>query len=174
MANEIPVVSFDENAPQVHYGQIRDIMIGNLGYPLTAETKVVIEARIDNSGDVTTPEETLRLLTVIGDKPEPESTVLDISHKRKIKSPRKHTVNIRIDEMNEANYSFLKSLIEGGVSEVAMWYFTDGHMYGGLTGVQASINLDHVIPESTEELEYITGQLTWQGDYPARIANPLV
>lgn len=169
---KIPKVNFNEGNPDVHFGQIRDILITQINQPLTSYDKAYIESRIDNSGD---NDDDIRILTVIGDKPAPESTEIDISHKRKIRSPKTHTLNVRIDETNDQNYSFLQSLEQDGVVKVLMWYTTcDGKFYGGLSGIEASINFDDIIPESVDELQTFNGTLVWRGNHPDRIDNPLV
>ena len=171
MANKIPKVAFSESSPVIGFGQVTDVLITELGYPLAELTKEYIESRIANDSDTAGA---IRMLTVIGDKPAPESNEIEISHFRKIRSPKTHTINFRVDENNDQNYEFVRQLEEDGISEVLIWYRTNsGKLYGGLNGIEASINIDEVIPESGDELNVLQGTLTWKGNHPERIDDPL-
>lgn len=171
MANQIPKLSFNQANPTVGFGQITDILIAQVEHPFTSMEKAYLESRIANDSD---DPSAVRKLTVIGDKPAPESSDIQISHFRNVRSPKKHTINFRIDENNDQNYAFVKSLEELGVEKVLIWYITSsGKIYGGLSGIEASINIDEIIPESGDELSTLNGTLVWKGNHPERNDNPL-
>jgi len=172
MANKIPPVRFNHASPDVRFGQITDLLIGKVGYPLEALDKDYLLSRINNSV-INTPE-ALRLLTVVGSKPMPESTEIVISHQRYIRFDRKHVINFIVDETNDINYEFMRQLHSSKLNKVLVWYIQNFKtMYGFFEGVEASLLLDHVIPSEKNELEFISGQLFWQGKYPMRSSYPL-
>ena len=172
MALSIPPISLNEQNPESNFGQVTDILIADLNNPLSALTQTALETRLDETAEEGTE---IRRLTVIGDKPQPESAVVDISHKRKYKSARKHIVNFKVDETNDVNYAFLQSMIADSVSNVLAWYIVDEkHFFGGTAGIECSITLDHVIPESNDEVQHIIGTLEWTSNsYPDRTDYPL-
>ncbi len=172
MGNTIPPVAFSEASPDIGFGQITDILIAEKGYPLTSFEVDYLNSRISAQSDVAGA---IRSLTVIADKPAPESSDIEISHFRKIRTPKVHTINARIDETNDQNYSFVQKLEQDGIVEVLIWYRTNsGKLYGGLNGIEASINFDEIIPESGDELNTFHGTFTWKGNHPDRIDDPLV
>lgn len=172
MAMNIPAVSFNEASPEVNFGQIQDVYIAQLDNPLATLLQATLEGRIDNADAAT--ETAIRKLAVIGDKPQPEATEVSISHDRIYKAPRKHTLNFKVDETDELNYTFMNTMIANSVNTVLIWYRTDNKFYGGTEGVEASITLDHIIPESLEEPETIVGKVTWTSNtYPSRADYPL-
>jgi len=172
MALSIPPFTTNEGSPVVHFGQITDLLLADLGNPLSALTQTALDVRTDNTTVVGTE---IRMIPVIGDKPAPESNAVDISHHRKYKTPRKHVINFKIDETDDVNYTFMNKMIEDGVTKVLAWYIVDSSkFYGGKDGIEVSIALDHVIPESGDELETIIGTLEWTSNtYPARADYPL-
>lgn len=167
---EVPAFTFSTGSPTVNFGQITKLYITDVGNPLSALTSTELETRIDNGDTMTAG--AIRELTVIASKPAPERDSVDISGFRKVRSAPKHTINIKIDETDTVNYDAVKSLVDG-VSTVLVWFQTRNHFYGGVAGIEASIDLNHIIPESGDELETIEGTLEWEGDYPQRDSLPL-
>lgn len=168
--SEIPKVVFNDAKPNVNFGQIRDVYVAELGNPLTAMTKSHLESRINNAGDNA---DDLRALTVIGSKEAPESSEINLSHDRTYRTPKMHTISARIDETNEQNYLFMQRLHERGINRLLMWFADDKFFFGGLQGVEVSVDINHVIPESNEEVQYFEMTLKWKGNFPERNLNPL-
>jgi hypothetical protein len=92
--------------------------------------------------------------------------------RRKVTGPKKHSINIKVDETGELNYEFLRQLECGGV--FLIWYQAGKYLYGGNEGIQATIALDDVIPEGTQELNTFTGTVEWEAKHhPERVLNPM-
>lgn len=172
-SNALPEVEFDICNPDFHFGQISDLFIANLGHPLSDETNQQEWInRMSALGDPSGQSKILRLL-VIGDKPAAEGAEIEASYGRTAYAPKVHTINFRIDEVSDKNYEFMRH--HECNRTVLMWYKTKpGKLYGGATGIKASIQLNHVIPESAGELEILTGVLKWRSKFhPCRGFWPL-
>lgn len=170
----LPEVSFDLCNPDVHFGQISDVFITNIGNPLTDETDP-LEWAARLALDQSNPAKIIQLQG-IGDKPAAEANVIEISKGRKVSGNKNHTVNFRIDEVSDKNYEMMRKF-ECNKSVLA-WYKTyEGKLYGGRFGVHSagvSIAFNHVIPENAAELETLPGTLTWKSKFhPCRTDYPL-
>jgi hypothetical protein len=168
---ELPEVEFDLCNPDVHYGQISDIFITNVGNPLVDETSPsewAARLALPNSN----PSKILDLF-VIGSKPAAEGTDVEISKGRTVTGNKNHTVNFRIDEVSDKNYNMMRQFECG--KTVLGWYKTyEGKLYGGNKGIVMSIKMNHAIPENASELETIEGTLTWKAKHhPCRTDYPL-
>lgn len=171
---ELPEVSFDLCNPDVHFGQISDLFLTNVGYPLTDEndpTEWAARLALIN----TNPAKIVQLFG-IGDKPAAEGSDIEISKGRKVSGPKNHTVNFTIDEVSDPNYNMMRTF-ECNKS-VLVWYKTfEGKLYGGRYGVKtsgASIKFNHVIPQSASELETLVGTVSWKNKFhPCRTDYPL-
>lgn len=166
----VPVWSFSECNPAVLEGQITDIFVANIGNPLNDWTNVAEwAARVSNTDPSASA---IRHLTVIGDQPAPEVQQKVISHKRTITITKKRTINIKIDDNTDINYNAMRTLECGG--SFLIWYLTNaGKLYGGNSGIKASIDLSEVIPEATEENTLLQGTIKWDAKIsPPRINAP--
>lgn len=169
--SQLPDVDFDLCNPEFHYGQISDVFITNVGNPLDDETDgTEWQERLDLTAS--NPARIIRLLG-IGDKPAAESTETEASYGRTAYGSKTHTVNFRIDEVSDLNYEMMRKFECN--KTVLMWYKTfEGKIYGGASGIKATIKFDHVIPESSSELETLTGTLKWKAKHhPCRTDWPL-
>jgi hypothetical protein len=168
---ELPDVSFDLCNPDVHFGQISDVFITNVGNPLVDETSPVEWS--DRLALASSNPSRIIQLMGIGDKPAAESNVIEISKGRKVSGNKNHTVNFRIDEVSDLNYEMMRKFECN--KTVLMWYKTyEGKLYGGASGIQASIGFNHVIPENSAELETLVGSITWKAKHhPCRTDYPL-
>lgn len=167
----LPAVKFSECAPTTKEGQVTDMFLANVGNEFSNwESLAEWAGRVDND-DVSDPSK-VRHLTVIGDVPKPEITTQVISHKRKIVSSKKRTVNFRIDDNTDENYDFMRTLECGG--SFLMWYLTNaGDLYGGNEGIQCTVDLSEVVPESTDEFTTLQGSAEWDERIsPPRIPSP--
>lgn len=169
---ELPVVEADFCTPNINYGQVDEVYIGVDGNPFT-DWNLLTEWNARKDNDDTTDATKLRYLHVVGDKPAPEKTELKISKKRKVNTEKKHTINIKVDETGDKNYNLVKWLEENVGAELRVWYSAGKYLYGGNEGVQATIDLDDVIPESDEELNTFIGAIKFEGGHPERILNPM-
>lgn len=169
----LPVVSFSDCAPEVNLSEIEFVIIGKAeAADLSDETDASEwAARLDN--DDTSDSDKLRLLRVIGDKPAPTDQEQQISGGRVIVVDRTHTLNADIDETNQTNYDAVRTLQCGG--EVKLWYVTrSGHVFGGKTGVGASLKVSEILNRGENEIQRFNMVATWKSKFsPERALWPL-
>lgn len=171
---ELPEVDFDLCSPDVHFGQVSDVFITNVGYPLTNYTDPIEWA--ERLALLNTDPSKIIQLIGIGDKPAAEANIIEISKGRKVSGNKNHTVNFRIDEVSDLNYEMMRKFECN--KTVLAWYKTyEGKLYGGNSGVHSagvSIQFSHVIPENAAELETLPGTITWKSKFhPCRSDYPL-
>lgn len=169
--DELPEVDFDLCNPDVKFGQIHEIYITNPGNPLTDETDATEwNTRLGLAQN--NPAKIIKL-DVIADKPAAEATIVDISKGRKVQGNKNHTVNVIIDDLSDLNYEMMRKFECG--KTLKFWYVTvEGELFGGAEGIDGSILLNHVIPQNAQELQTITGTLTWRAKHhPCRTLFPL-
>ncbi len=145
----LPIVSFDDCNPEIQSGEVSKIYLANADQPFTdVEDIAEWTERLSNSAE---DDESIRTLTVAGDKPKPSSTKIDISGGRKVTLSRDHVLNADIDETNDTNHDFVRTLQCGG--QYLMWYETSAgkYIYGGNEGILVTIEPDMVIPRSRGE-----------------------
>lgn len=169
-AGSLPEVDFSYCAPVLNPGGITRFYLTNDGYPLTDWTSLAEwNTRLSNDS---TDADAIRTLVVLGDKPAPEKTEIEISDDRKVYIRKKHTINFRIDEVSDDNYAMVRQLECGG--QFLGWYKGGDYLYGGNDGIKMSITLDDIHPESNQELNTLTGMATWEAKFhPERINDPL-
>lgn len=168
----VPKVKFSECAPTLLEGQITDILVGNIGYPLTNFADAAEWAsRIDNDlADASA----IRHFTVIGSLNKPEASEKTISHNRIVQGKKTFTLPFRIDDNTDENYDAARSF-QCGLKN-AVWFITGGgYLYGGNSGIEANINIAEVIPEAGEEFAYLDGEVKWKAKIsPSRTLSPIV
>lgn len=170
----LPEAEANYCAPDVNFGQVGRVFFTTIGNPLTLVTDLVeFEARIANTDAVPgTPDLTsIRYVNTVGGKPAPNRPELTISRDRKVYPAAEHTVNITIDETSEVNYNLLKEIEENG-GQFLIWYEAGKYIYGGNAGIQATLILDDIIPDSNEELNTFVGTIKWKGNHPDRALSP--
>lgn len=173
--NLAPVL-FNDCAPFTLNGQIEELFITNIGYPLTDWTDANEWAtRLSNSS---TNPDAIRRLTVIGDMPAAESSIKIISGNRRLSGNKVHTINFRVDEVNDTNYDWFRTTECNG--NYLIWikdsngYLFGGGVVSGSDGTEAFLQVDYVIPESRDELEIIQGIVTWDSKLSMdRIVSPI-
>jgi hypothetical protein len=169
---QLPKPKFSLCDPEVNFGQIQKLYLTNPGYPLTdVEDLEEWTDRLSNTSDDV---DAIREITVIGEKPEAEETSIQISLNRTVSGPMNHTIPFEIDETNDTNYAWMRSY-QGGPREVTFWYENEaGKIFGGDSGIRASISVKYVTPRESTDLEKIMGSLTWKNKQdPERHASPL-
>lgn len=168
----LPIVTADFCAPDINFGEVDKIFLGNPGNPFTDWTDLAEwTARLDNADIVDAA--TIRTLHIIGDKPAPEKNKVDFSQGRSVYTDPKHTLNISIDETGDDNYALIQFLEDNAGQTLQMWYQAGKYLYGGNEGIAAVLTLDDIIPGSTEELNTFKGVASWEGSHPDRILNPM-
>lgn len=167
----LPAVSFDDCAPAIHYGEVSKLYLANVEAADFTNVELLSEWTTRLTADGTNPD-AIRELTVIGDLPEAERTEIAISGDRTIAGVKNFTMNFEIDETNVTNYNFL--LTTECNLKFKMWFETsDGILYGGNEGIEASILMNLVIPrERTDVVKYM-GQAKWRSQFsPLRSTMP--
>ena len=170
-AAELPIVSFDECNPEVCDAQISKVYMTNVGNPLTDWTDPVEwGTRLSNSAVAA---DAIRTLNVVGSKDKPSSNIKEISLKRKVIGQKDHTVNLKVDECSDLNHEAVRQLECGG--NYLFWYETlGGKLFGSTDGITAFIELDMIIPESSDEIITYDGTLTWKAKFTEeRIDSPI-
>lgn len=169
--SQLPAVDFDVCNPAVKFGQIGQVFITNVGNPLTDETDP-IEWATRLALAQANPAKIIEL-TIIGSKPAAEATIIDISKNRKVQGNKNHSVAVKIDDLSQANYEMMRAFECG--KTLLVWYVTlEGELFGGASGIEASILLNHIIPEGANDLQTIEGTLTWRAKFhPCRTNYPL-
>jgi hypothetical protein len=164
-------VSFNECAPEVHFGEIEKIYLWTDSTTPPFATQAAYDslaewsAHLDNSGAAV---DDIRYLTVIGEMPEPEQTETPISGDRTVVGYKKFTVNFEIDETNNINYAFILDSECNGKFK-ANFETADNMIYGGYQGLDVSIKLNQVIPKTRQEVVKIIGKMTWSSkNHPFR------
>jgi len=165
---DLPIVAFNECAPEVNSGQISVIYLTNRNYPLTDWTDLVEwTARLSNTS---TDSSAIRTLFVTGSWPVPEKAEKVISLGRTIYSPGKENLAFRIDETNQINHDFMRELQCGG--QYTIWPATgqlgdEGKLiWGGNAGIEAAISIGQNVPESTDENITYDGTAKWTAKFP--------
>lgn len=169
----MPTVSFAECNPEVNLSQIAKIYI-------TKQTATSLSdwtdpaAWAERLSDTDTATNKIRPLTVIGDKPSPETTERTISGGRIVVTDKKHTLNFDIDESNATNHGFARGT--KCVKQVKMWYETiGGLLFGGNDGIDATFKVDMVLSRTEGDIILYSGQLKWTAlDLEERITSPIV
>lgn len=170
--NTLPIVSFDDCSPELNSGNLAYLYVTNIGNPLTDWTDLAEwTARLSNSS---TDSAAIRKFSIIGSKPAPEKSETTISLDRTYYGKAVHTIDFRIDETNALNHEALRQFECGG--DFLIWYETIGGLrWGGDEGIEASIKLDEIIPESSAEFITFTGQAKWKSKFtPERIETALI
>ena len=167
----VNAVSFNECAPEVHWGEIAKVYVAPADLDLTgfdASDLADWTAKLADTGD-----DKIRTLIGIGEMVEPEQTEVAISGDRTIQGYKKFIVNFEIDETNDTNYAFLAMTECNG--KYKFWFETaDGMLYGGNDAIEGSIKMNQVIPKSRQELVKIMSKFSWQAkQHPYRCTSPM-
>lgn len=165
-------VEFDDCAPAINLSEIKRVFIakGNAAPFATWTAAAEWTDRLSQSG---VEPDAIRELTVIGDMPAGSSVTKDISNGRKYVVGKDRTINFTIDDVSNKNYEFARSTECGG--KYRLWIETmGGKMYGGNSGIKASVAMDIILNRGTDEIETIAGVATWRAKFsPERTESPI-
>jgi hypothetical protein len=168
---DLPNVDFSDCTDSVvdEESEITDIFLSTGAKPEDWTSTASWNAILGQSGS-----NNIRRLTGIGDEPIPEPLSRAISGGRTISENYKHTINFWVDDLSDANYSFMQRLQCGG--SFRMWYQTiGGFLYGGPNGIQVNVSSAAEVLERGENsfatLQYV---FKWTaGCNPDRIETPI-
>src|SRR5690606_16587416 len=162
---QLPTVNFDDCSPELNESEIEWIAVSRSDAEDFTDVEDVDEwtARINQAAatPAPSPDNSIRMLRVIGDKPAPEITNRTVSGGRIVQTAKNHTLNIEVDETNSLNYEFARST--GCNATYKLWYITKaGLVYGGTCGLSAQLILNLVQARGDGEIELYQGTVTWQ------------
>ncbi len=169
----LPAIEKDLCAPEYHYGQIKTFYIAAADADDFSNVEDLAEwtTRLSDTATVTGNE--IRELPVLADLPEPEQSEIPTSWDRTAVGLKQFTIPFDVDETNDVNYNWLLTL-ECNL-KFKLWYETmDGMLYGGNTGIEATIRANHIIPRESTELAKFTGTAKWKSQFsPLRCVSPM-
>lgn len=128
-------------------------------------------ARVSNDS---TDQDAIRKICVRGNKPEAETNKIRICGGKYAYPPKKHSLPYIIDDTGDVSYEALRQLECNGIYYVA--YADSKYLYGDQeegSSINTTVNWNHIIPESFEELQSFNGLMEWESQFhPARIEVP--
>ena len=114
----------------------------------------------------------IRRFAVIGDQPAASNEEIPISLGRKVFTPKTFTLNLDIDDTDDLNYAFFRTLECNEV--VKLWYKAGNELFGGNCGLDVSINANYTIERGRKTLHKIIFTVTWEDDFsPERVTSPI-
>ncbi|WP_179022064.1 hypothetical protein [Winogradskyella forsetii] len=173
----LPSVNFDDCSPENNESEIEWICAAKSDAADFADIEDLTEwdARIAQlaADPAPDPDNTIRMLRVVGDKPAPEVQTRVVSGNRTIQTGKTHTLNIEIDETNAVNYEFARSTSCNATYKI--WYVTRaGKVYGGTCGIKGQMILNLIQARGVGEIEKYIGTVTWDDKIdPPRADFPL-
>lgn len=165
-------VDFDYCDPNVLFGEIDHIyLMAQVGSNLADWTSLTVwNAR--KALDPTSDTDAIIDLTVMGDLPVAETEEIEISLGRKIQSPASFVVNFDIDDVSDTNYDLMRFLECNVV--VKMWFSANEVLFGGNTGIEATIQNKYQIERGQKSVQKIVGTVKWEAKFsPERTTNPM-
>ncbi|WP_159039837.1 hypothetical protein [Christiangramia fulva] len=173
----IPTVNFDDCSPENNESEIEWIAISRSDSDDFADVEDATEwtTRIAQTAadPAPSPDNSIRMIRVIGDKPAPEVQNRTVSGGRQIQTAKNHTLNVEIDETNSDNYEFIRSTQCNPTYK--LWYITRaGLVYGGICGIKAQAIFNLIQNRGDGEIEKYVGTVTWKDRIdPPRANFPL-
>lgn len=184
----LPVVSFDDCAPEINKSEIIAVYIAgedaadftDVGDPEEWADRLSQTATVP-SGSTVPVKDLIRRLTVIADKPAGTEVTKVVSNNRTITLDRTQVLNITIDEVNDANYDLARATECGNGLPVKAWYETaGGYLYGGKTGIKNGVGgakpvlkLQPVKERGNDSIETLVGTIAWGNlKSEARVKSP--
>lgn len=171
----LPSASADNCVVNAHFGRIDKVLFTRLGDDLTDDSDLSEwTTRKSNSTSLPSPPTLapIRFLNVIGELPLPETTTLEASLGRKIISTPQHTITVDVDDLSTTNATLLNTL-QGTSYTYAVWFVADGQLYGGTTGIEATMSfVGRIIPREKTALQTMRITINFEGNLPVPIADP--
>lgn len=174
----LPSVSFDDCDPEFNLSEIEWMAVARAGAADFADIEDVDEwtDRIQQAAAEPvpgTPDDSIRMIRVVGDKPAPDVQTRVASGNRTVQINKTHTLNVEIDETNAINYEFARTTACNATYK--LWYVTRaGLVYGGICGLKAQMVLNLVQGRGADAVELYQGTVTWTDKIdPPRANFPL-
>jgi hypothetical protein len=166
-----PANSPDCPTGYVNQSEIDRIFVGKPGYAFNDwEDAAEWALRLNQTWQDPTA---IRSLTVVGDKPAPEKSIVQISDGREVVLNKKHTLNADIDVITDENFNWV-NFLECNPS-LNIWFRTKGgYLFGGNDGIKVTGSLDTVLERGDDSLEKLVGAFNWKNKFsPQRIVSPV-
>ncbi len=169
---DIPEVSFAECNPEINLSQIAKIYIAQPDATSFSDWTQAAEWT-DRISNTSIDPDAIRPLTVVADKPVPETGTKTISGGRIVTTDKKHTINFEIDESNATNHEFARS--GKCMKQVKFWYETiGGKLFGGNAGIEATFAVDMSLSRAEGDIILYPGTLKWSSqDLEERTTSPI-
>ena len=164
----LPSVHADLCDDQAFYGEISQLYFTRLGDDLTDwADDAEWTTRLSNTTALPASPTLapIRQLFGIGSIADPERPSIKLSRDRTKYGSPKFTMVFNVDDTGAVNWTFLQTIPVGG-QVYAVWPATEERMFGGNTGIEATIVADFNIPESVDELMKIKLTVTWKATIP--------
>jgi len=174
---QIPTVSFDDCSPEINESEIEWIAIARSDaadfLDIEDGTEWTTKIAQDAAEIQPDPDDSIRMIRVVGDKPAPELQNRVVSGGRSLQTAKNHTINAEIDETNTDNYEFARSTSCNPTYK--LWYITKaGLVYGGICGIKAQVIFNLIQNRGDGEIEKYVGTITWKDRFdPPRANFPL-
>ena len=169
----LPQVHADLCDDQAFFGEISQLYFTRLGDDLTLWTDdAEWAARLSNTTALPAAPTLapIRQLFGIGSIADPNRPSVNLSRRRTKYSDAEYSMVFNVDDTGATNWSFLQGIPAGGQT-YAVWFGTEDRLFGGNTGIEATIVADFNIPESRQELMKIKLTVTWKATIPAVTDN---
>jgi hypothetical protein len=155
-------LAFNPCAPKVRASQLRRLLIGKPNAaPLEDWTSAASwTGRISQTSK--DGDDYIRVLTVTGEKPTPANVTRKIENGITIGQGKDHTVNFTTYQVTDENYEFMRQTEV--ITQVRLFGIETmgGIMLGSNVGQLAFIVMDDNLPGGDDDLENLTGSLTWR------------
>lgn len=116
----------------------------------------------------------IRQLFGIGSLDAPDRPEIEISRRRKVFGDPEFSMTFQVDDTGDVNWNDLMLGLPSGGQVYSVWFGTEERLFGGNTGITATMTANPLIPESKDELMKIVITITWTGTIPEVADNPLV
>ena len=156
---------FNDCNPEFNLSEIEAIYIARADFAGFTDAEDIGEWETYLEGTGPYPEPEIVKIVVIGDKPAKADLTTTGSMRRVITYDSTHTINFEIDETNNVNYEFMRTM-QCGAKYRIWWATRAGKMYGGNDGILASVTIADVLDRG-DAIERFVGAFTWNDKFDA-------
>jgi hypothetical protein len=159
-------------APTLGYGEVEWLIVSRADSADFADIESLAEWTT-RQAKLNTDPDAISIFHVIGELPEPDVSETTISGDRTVRGEKTFNLNFTIDEDDDDNYEAHLTFECG--NKFKIWFATaDGMLFGGDSGIEASVLTNYVIPRERTALRVINGKATWKDKRsPLRSVYPL-
>jgi hypothetical protein len=165
-------VSFNECAPERHYGEISKLYVGRADGTDFANSGAIGEwtTRLSDTVDSA---QSIRTLYGMGEMPMPEQTEKLVSRGEYAYSPFTFSFTFNVDDTNDTNYEYMLATYCNQKRKI--WLeMSDGMLYGGNTGIEAILKGGQPLLPGREDFIVIILSAKWKAAaWPLRTLSPM-